>query len=240
MRLNTIWQQGQATDSNIYFDFLPLIASDHSGPWNGKVNGPFHNTAHLVLCVLMLRFLGLRKYSLNLMLGQIWPRSISLLVQFCLCLVQRSKRPPAPKRKSEVTTSVQCPWKPLVPPHSCLQLNEPLFSALLNEVAKSRPSLMVSGLDPKKMLLPMYETSPEGQKQPRPLRWGKLCTRATLWRLDLCLFPLIWFLVNINAKLEGETLRSWGRKSAQMGSLWISQDGWASPGAKNEENCSLL
>lgn len=139
----------------------------------------------------MLRFLDLRTYSLNLMLGQIWPRSVSLLVQFCLCLVQRSKWPPAPKRKSEATISVQCPWKSLMLLHSCLQLNEPLFSSLLNEVAKSRPSLMVSDLDSKKVLLPMYETSPEGQKQSRPLYWGKLCTQATLWRPDLRLLTLI-------------------------------------------------
>lgn len=146
-----------------------------------------------MLCVLMLRFLDLRTYSLNLMLGQIWPRSVSLLVQFCLCLVQRSKWPPAPKRKSEATISVQRPWKSLVPLHSCLQLNEPLFRALRNEVAKSRPSRMASDLDAKKVLLPVYETSPEGQKQPRPLHWGKLCTRATLWRTDLGLLTLIWF-----------------------------------------------
>jgi len=47
-------------------------------------------------------------------------------------------------------------------------------------------------------------------------------------------FSALAVIININAEVEGETLQSWGRKSVQTGSLWIS------PAANNEENCTLL
>lgn len=159
------------------FYFLPHIASGHSGFDMGKQMIPY--TIHPILFyVYWSLFLGLTTYSLNWMLGQIWPYSISLNLLFCY------RGPNSLQLRSwnnEATISAQCPWKSLVPLHSCLQLNEPLFSASPNEVAKSRPSLMVSDLDLKEVVLTMSKISPEEQKQPslRPLHLGKLCIWAT-------------------------------------------------------------
>jgi hypothetical protein len=53
-------------------------------------------------------------------------------------------------------------------------------------------------------------------------------------------FSALAVIININTELEGETLQSWGRKSGQTGSLWISSEWWATPSGNNEENCTVL
>lgn len=134
---------------------------------------------------------------------------------------------------AEATISAQCPKKPLVPLHSCLQLNEPLLCVLLNEVAKSKPSLMALAFHSRKgVTLITYQTFIWRTKiltpSTRLSHFGKLGT----WKEQIWLCLLIWFstleaVININAKLEGETWISSGRKSAQKAEGWISQNGQA-------------
>lgn len=166
----------------------------------------------------MLLFLDFSAYSLNSILGQIWLCSISLHSLLCLFFVQSSKWSQTQGLNSEATISAQCPQKPLVPLHSCLQLNEPLFTALLNKVAKSEPSQMPLAFHLRKgVLLISYQTSPEEQKYPPDLHiwvnWEPF--KEQIWFCLLIWFSALEVIININTKLKGKTLGSSGRKSAQ-------------------------
>lgn len=139
--------------------------------WENKWS--LQNLPHLVLCIMLLLFLDFSADGLNSMLGQIWLCSMSLHSLLCLFFVQSSKWSQTQGLNSEATISAQCPQKPLVPLHSCIQLNEPLFSALLNAVAKSEPSQMSLAFHLRKgVLLITYQTSPEKQKYPQTFTFG--------------------------------------------------------------------
>lgn len=141
----------------LYFYYIWPVKS-----WNRKINDSLQNLPDLVLCVMLLLFLDLRACRFNSILGQICPCSISLHSLLCLFFLWRSKRAQTLKLNSDAAISAQCPQKALVPLHSCLQLNEPLFSVLLNEVAKRESSLMASAFHSKKGVLITYQSSPDG------------------------------------------------------------------------------
>lgn len=170
MHLTTIWQLEQTIDYNFHFCFHSYFYYIWPvKPWNRKINDSMQNLPDLVLCVMLLLFLDLRACRFNSILGQIWPCSISLHSLLCQFFPWSSKWAQILKLNSDAAISAQCPQKALVPQHSCLPLNEPLFSVLLNEVAKIGSSLMASAFHLKKgVLFITYQSSPEDKNTPPP------------------------------------------------------------------------
>lgn len=126
------------------------------------MNDSLQNLPDLVLCVMLLLFLDLRACRFNSILGQTWPCSTSLHSLLCQFFFWRSKWAQILNLNSDAAISAQCSQKALVPQHSYLQLNEPLFSVLLNEVAKRESSLSAPAFHSKKGVLITYLSSPGG------------------------------------------------------------------------------